>query len=131
MSSTHIARKVKIKMKIQDYDGSHSQMSRTFVRSPDFKKQAAQTLSSFRGSDKSARLNTSLEKPKHSKPQGGSRMSVSSDIVFRRTGLTVGYVAGTQRDKPFGTDEYRAPFADHAYKISTMGTNKENRKNFA
>ena len=58
-------------------------------------------------------------------------MSVSSDIVFRRTGLTVGYVAGTQRDKPFGTDEYRAPFADHAYKIATMGTNKENRKNFA
>lgn len=45
--------------------------------------------------------------------------------------MSVGYVAGTERDKPFGFDLYNAPAADHRYRIETLGKNDEKRKNFA
>ena len=51
--------------------------------------------------------------------------------MFRKTGLSVGYVAGTQRKKAFGFDLYNVPKADHRYKILNLGSNNEKRKNFA
>ena len=45
--------------------------------------------------------------------------------------MTVGYVAGTQRNKPFGIDLYKPPKANHNYRIMSLGKNEEKRKNFA
>ena len=59
------------------------------------------------------------------------RSNTASDIVFRQTGMSVGYVAGTQREKPFGFDLYNAPAADHKYMLHTMCNFKEKRVNFA
>jgi hypothetical protein len=54
-----------------------------------------------------------------------------SDIVLKGTGMTVGYVAGTQREKPFGFDLYNAPKADHKYEMRTMTNWREARRSQA
>ena len=61
------------------------------------------------------------------------RAAASTDYTYRRTGLSVGLVAGTAVDKPFGHDFYRSPVADQVfYKITVGNTNyKEKCKNFA
>ena len=53
------------------------------------------------------------------------------DVVFNRTGLTVGQVAGTQRNRVFGFDPYINPAADHRYRILGGSDNKRRRENFA
>ena len=54
------------------------------------------------------------------------------DVVFRRTGLSVGLVAGTDKDEPFGFDFYRSPKVDVKYKISTGNADgKDKLRNFA
>ena len=61
------------------------------------------------------------------------RRGESTDQTFNRTGLSVGYVAGTARDKPFGHSFYRSPVGDTTFYKVTVGNadNKEKRKNFA
>ena len=44
-------------------------------------------------------------------------MTVDNDVVMKRTGLSIGEVAGTQREKVFGVDFYKNPKADHKYRI--------------
>ena len=53
------------------------------------------------------------------------------DKTYRRTGLSVGKVAGTET-KPFVYDFYKSPIHDIRYKISIGNSlNSEKRKNFA
>lgn len=91
----------------------------------------------------SARKAASLTNSK-SAPRGTRTMSTFETIrpggpsdpaeyTFRRTGLSVGVVAGTQRDKPFGHHFYRTPVADSVFYRISVGNaeNKEKRKNFA
>jgi len=54
-----------------------------------------------------------------------------SDVVFRNTGLTVGEVSGTKRNKVFGFDPYINPKADHRYRIPGTAECKLKRENFA
>jgi len=53
------------------------------------------------------------------------------DRTFQATGLSVGLVAGTQKDTPFGHPLYRAPTCDTRYRIE-MGNaaNKEKNKSY-
>ena len=61
------------------------------------------------------------------------RRGISTDYTYRKTGLSVGLVAGTKTDKPFGHQFYKSPIGDTTfYKISVGNAdNKEKRKNFA
>ena len=53
------------------------------------------------------------------------------DRTYRRTGLSVGKVAGTETS-PFVYDFYKSPIHDIRYKISIGNSlNSEKRKNFA
>ena len=42
---------------------------------------------------------------------------VEDDMTFRRTGLSVGVVAGTVNTLAFGFEPYTIATADHRYKI--------------
>ena len=60
------------------------------------------------------------------------RRGASVDHTFRKTGLSVGVVAGTAKDKPFGHEFYRQPVGDTVfYRVALGNDNKEKRKNFA
>ena len=54
-----------------------------------------------------------------------------SDVVFRNTGLSVGEVTGTKRNKVFGFEPYINPQADHKYRIPGTAECKLKRENFA
>ena len=47
---------------------------------------------------------------------------MDNDVVFRRTGLSIGEVAGTWRNQVFGFEPYNNPKADFRYRISCIGT---------
>ena len=49
------------------------------------------------------------------------------DRTFRRTGMSVGLVAGTEKTNPFGHSFYRSPIADTRYKIA-FGHSVDNQK---
>ena len=51
----------------------------------------------------------------------------SNDLTFRKTGLSVGIVAGTEADKPFGHSFYRSPIADNTFYRVTVG-NADNKE---
>ena len=61
------------------------------------------------------------------------RRGISTDHTYRKTGLSVGIVAGTKLDKPFGHHFYKSPVGDTVYYKISVGNadNKEKRKNFA
>lgn len=55
-----------------------------------------------------------------------------NDATFRRTGLSVGVVAGTQRSMAFGFDNYTSPKIDTKYRIAIGNTTQNSKlKNFA
>ena len=67
----------------------------------------------------------SLESPERRK------FSETIDATFRRTGLSVGRVAGTENNNPFGHSFYRSPKEDVKYRISIgNSTNNEKMKSF-
>jgi hypothetical protein len=43
------------------------------------------------------------------------------DQVFRRTGLSVGFAAGTEKIHVFGFEPYTIPVEDHKYRITNTG----------
>ena len=47
--------------------------------------------------------------------------SNQKDLVFRRTGLSVGIVAGTETTSVFGFEPYNVPAEDHKYRITNPG----------
>lgn len=48
-------------------------------------------------------------------------------MTFRRTGLSVGVVAGTVNTNAFGFEPYIAPTADNWYKITAVAQQKAKR----
>ena len=53
------------------------------------------------------------------------------DRTFQRTGLSVGLVAGTEKNEPFGHTFYRSPIRDTKYRINFgHSVNVEKNKNF-
>ena len=45
------------------------------------------------------------------------KWTIEDDVVFRRTGLSVGIVAGTTTDVAFGFEPYTIPVEDFRYRI--------------
>ena len=59
------------------------------------------------------------------------RKEMLVDDTMRKTGLSVGVVAGTAKDNPFGHHFYRSPVRDTKYRISLgNATNNEKHKSF-
>lgn len=53
------------------------------------------------------------------------------DRTFQKTGLSVGLVAGTIKNEPFGHTFYRSPIRDNKYRIAFgHSVNVEKNKNF-
>lgn len=52
---------------------------------------------------------------------------MDDDMTFKRTGLSVGVVAGTQDTLFFGFEPYTIPVADCRYKISSVPNQKGKR----
>lgn len=55
------------------------------------------------------------------------RNSRQEDIIFKRTGLSVGVVAGTQTTNVFGFEPYHVPVEDLKYRIQNSGMPKLKR----
>ena len=53
------------------------------------------------------------------------------DRIFQKTGLTIGEVAGTAKNKVFGIDLYNTPKGDNRYRIPGSAEVKKPRMNFA
>lgn len=52
---------------------------------------------------------------------------VDDDMTFKRTGLSVGVVAGTVNTLAFGFEPYTIPIADQRYRIQTTSQPKAKR----
>ena len=79
-------------------------------------KGKAATIDVAQRSEKSASLSVRKRGPTLLSPDRRP-MTVDNDVVMKRTGLSIGVVAGTQREKVFGVDYYKNPKADHKYRI--------------
>lgn len=55
------------------------------------------------------------------------RNSRQEDMVFKRTGLSVGVVAGTETNNVFGFEPYHVPVEDLKYRIQNSGMPKLKR----
>ena len=77
-----------------------------------------------------ARLRNSVLTPEANSRRGPP--SAGGDVVFARTGLSVGEVAGTQRPRVFGFEPYIPPKGDGCrYRIPGTADTKKPRQNFA
>ena len=78
----------------------------------------------------SARVRNSVLTPQANSRRGAP--SAGGDVVFARTGLSVGEVAGTQRPRVFGIEPYIPPKGDGCrYRIPGTADTKKPRQNFA
>ena len=62
-------------------------------------------------------------------PKG--KTTIENDVVFNRTGLSIGEVSGTWKNRVFGFEPYINPKEDHRYRIAGTSEVKKPRQNFA